>query len=108
MKALAALALVVAVAAASPAALGKPGRIAVGVADGASTDQVAHAVRETIGAPVDRTLDPMRALVVPVGDVDAAVEALRAIPGVEFVEPIVRSRSSPSPPTTRSPGRSGT
>lgn len=93
MKALAALALVVAVAAASPAALGKPGRIAVGVADGASTDQVAHAVRETIGAPVDRTLDPMRALVVPVGDVDAAVEALRAIPGVEFVEPIVRSRS---------------
>lgn len=93
MKALAALALVVAVAAAAPAALGKSGRIAVGVADGVSTDQVAYAVWEAVGTPVDRTLDPMGALIVPVDDVDAAVEALRAIPGVEFVEPIVRSRS---------------
>lgn len=93
MKALAALALVVAVAAAAPAALGKPGRIAVGVADGVPTDQVASAVQEAIGTPVDRTLDPMRALIVPVDDVDAGVALLRTIPGVEFVEPIVRSRS---------------
>lgn len=93
MRALAAIALVVAVAAAAPAAFGKAGRIAVGVADGASTDQVASAVSQTLGTQVDRTLDPMRALIVPADDVDAAVEALRAIPGVEFVEPIVRSRS---------------
>jgi subtilisin family serine protease len=93
VRALAALALVVAVAAAAPAALGKPGRIAVGVADGVPTDEVAYAVWEEVGAPVDRTLDPMRALVVPVDDIATAAEALRAIRGVEFVEPIVRSRS---------------
>jgi hypothetical protein len=93
VKAFAALALVVAVAAAAPAALGKPGRIAVGVAEGVPTGDIAQAVWDEIGSPVDRTLDPMRALIVRVDDVDAAVPALQAIPGVAYVEPIVRSRS---------------
>jgi subtilisin family serine protease len=93
VRALAILALVVAAAAIAPAALGKPGRVAVGVADGVPTDQVAFSVWEAVGEPLDRTLEPMRALIVPVDDVDAAVAVLRTIPGVEFVEPIVRSRT---------------
>lgn len=93
MRALAVLALVVAVAAAAPTALGGPGRVAVGVEDGVPTDQVAFAVWEAVGAPIDRTLDPMGALIVPVDDVEALLPVLRAIPGVEYVEPIVRSRS---------------
>jgi subtilisin family serine protease len=93
VRALAALALVVAALAAAPAALGGPGRIAVGVQDGVPTDQVALAVWDAVGEPIDRTLDPMRALIVPVDDVDAALPVLQALPGVAFVEPIVRNRT---------------
>lgn len=93
MKTLAVLALVVAVGTAAPPALGGPGRIAVGVQDGVPADQVALAVWEAVGAPIDRTLDPMGALLVRVDDLEAALPVLRAIAGVEYVEPIRRSRS---------------
>ncbi len=93
MKAAVALALVAAAAAITSAASGAPGRIAVGAAEGVATDTVALAVWEATGQPVDRALDPLGALVVAVDDVDSVLPRLRAIPGVEYVEPITRSRS---------------
>jgi subtilisin family serine protease len=93
MKAAAALALVVLVGALAPAAQAGPGRVAVGVVDGVSLDDVALAVWQATGQPVDRDLDPLGALVVAVEDVDAALPALQALPGVEYIEPITRSRS---------------
>ena len=93
MKAAAALLLVVLAGALAPVSMAGAGRIAVGVAEGVVLDDVALAVWQATGQPVDRDLDPLGALVVPVDDVDAALPALQALPGVAYVEPIVRSRS---------------
>lgn len=87
-----------ALALAAPAAAA-PGRVAVGVADGASLDEVAALVEGATGQPVDRDLGALDALVVRVADRDAAVAALTGLPGVEYVEPIRRSRSIAFTPT---------
>lgn len=97
-RALAAVIAFVALATAA-AASAAPGRIAVGVLEGVSTDQVALAVTEATGRPVDRELDPLGALVVAVDDVAAAVPVLQSIPGVAYVEPVTKSRSLAFKPT---------
>ena len=64
------------------AAPAQAGRFAVGVADDASYEDVAAAVERATGAPVDRTLAPMRALVART----PAPDALRRIGGIAYVE----------------------
>ena len=81
MKAAAALVLVVLAAANAPSAHAGAGRIAVGVAEGVPTDQVAFAVWEAVGQPIDRALDPLGALVVSVDDVEAVLPVLGAVRG---------------------------
>lgn len=69
-----------------------PGRVAVGAADGVPIERVAEEVARITGAPVDRTLDPLGAVVVSVPNVEAAIAALAGVPGVAYVEPVERSR----------------
>ncbi len=93
MRSAALAALVVVALAAAPVASAAPGRIAVGVADGASVDDVALRVEQATGRSVDRDLAPVGAVIVSVEDVEVALPALQAIPHVEFVEQIERNRS---------------
>ncbi|MCC6224681.1 MAG: S8 family serine peptidase [Thermoleophilia bacterium] len=98
---LAGLAAFVATLTLAAPALATPGRVAVGVAEGASLEEVAALVEVATGQPVDRGLGALDALVVRVADRDAAVTALAELPGVDYVEPIRRSRSlafTPSDP----------
>lgn len=67
-------------------------RVAVGIADGVSVDAVADRVEAATGGTVDRSLEPVGAIVVTVTDADAAAPALASLPGVEYAEPIERSR----------------
>jgi subtilisin family serine protease len=61
--------------------------------DGVSSDVVASLAVETTGGMVDDSLEDLDALVVTVADVEAALETLADLPGVEYVEPVVRSRA---------------
>jgi subtilisin family serine protease len=92
VKAALALAVFLLVTVAAPAAAAAPGRIAVGALEAVPIEEVALAVEQATGELVDRALAPMGAVVVPVDDVAAALPVLRALPGVEYVEPIERSR----------------
>jgi subtilisin family serine protease len=75
------------------AAAGEPGRITVGLAAGAvSTDVQASAEAATGGALVE-DLGPLRALVLDVSDVDAAVGAVASLAGVEYAEAVTAERS---------------
>ena len=85
-------AVVVALAAAAPAA-GEGGRIAVGLADGASAEGVAALVEVATGGVVDRSLAPLDAVVVAVEDEQAALARLAGVPGIAYLEPIEASRS---------------
>ena len=89
---LAALAAAVAAFACPPGAVADPGRISVGLAPGASADEVAAAVEAATGGAVMRDLGPLDALVVAVPDVDAAVAAADAVPGTDFAEPVEATR----------------
>lgn len=77
-----------------------PGRIAVGLLEGAPpAAEVAARAELLTGGRADRTLEPLGAFVVAVPDVEAAMPVLRSIPGVEYVEPVERSRSLSFLPT---------
>ncbi len=91
----AALVTVLAVVALVCAAAGRaaPGRLGVGLADGASAEEVAARVEAATGGAVDRSLEALRALVVSVEDRGVALAALQGLPGVEYVEPVGPSRS---------------
>ncbi len=64
------------------------GRYAVGVAPGASLDDVAAAIQRTTGTRAERKLAALRALVVDA----SSARALRALEGVEYVERLDTSR----------------
>ena len=92
MRAALALALVAIAATLAPTAFAQPGRIAVGVLPGASVDETALLVEATAGVAVDRSLEPIGALVVDVPDVEAVQGSLSALPGVQYVEPLNEER----------------
>jgi subtilisin family serine protease len=74
-------------AASSSAALGEPGKISVGVAPGASLDRVAEAIEEATGGQTVLELGGLDAVVVSVPDVEAGVDEVSELTGVEFSEP---------------------
>lgn len=76
----------------TPAAA-EPGRVAVGIADGIVPETVVAQIEQATGKPVDPTLEELDAVVVSVDDVESAAPVLAALPGVEYVEPMTRSRS---------------
>jgi subtilisin family serine protease len=86
--ALAAIALALAVC---PVAAAGPGKVAVGIAEGVSSDAVASLA--AAAGTVDDGLEELGAVVLTVPDVEAALEALAGLPGVEYVEPVLRSRA---------------
>lgn len=75
-------------------ASGAPGRISVGLSEGAPAEEVAQAVAAATGGELVEDLGPLRALVVAVPDTDAAVAAARALPGIEYVEPVENTTRS--------------
>ncbi len=85
------LVLVAAALAAGPAAAA-PGRISVGVVDGAPRDDVGAAVAAATGGRVTVDMESLDAFVVSVPDVDAAVEAARSVGGVTYAEPATAER----------------
>jgi len=85
-------AALVAATVAAPA-WGAPGNVAIGLAPGVSPERVERAVETATGGRVVGVLGPLRSLVLAAGDVEKAVAAVRAIPGVEFVEPAGARRS---------------
>ena len=85
MRAALAAALLGAVSVAAPA---DAARFAVGVEDGASLQIVANDVARAVGRQPDRHLDALRALVVDAED----AAALRALPGVAYVERVDAAR----------------
>ena len=87
------LAAVLAAAAAATPAWAASGKVAIGLAPGASPQRVAAALDARSGARVVRALGPLRTLVAFAPDVASAVAAARAIPGVEFAEPAGARRS---------------
>lgn len=99
MRPAALLVLLAAALVAVPASPAAPGRIAVGLAEGASPDAVAAELERLTGGTVDRDLLPLGALVVEVADRKAALGALDGAAAVEYVEPITRSRSIAFEPT---------
>jgi subtilisin family serine protease len=76
-----------------PVAVAAPGKVAVGIAEGVSADVVASLAVSATGGTVDDGLEELDALVVTVPDVEAALDPLAALPGVDYVEPVVRSRA---------------
>jgi subtilisin family serine protease len=74
------------------AASAEPGRIAVGLLPEAPVEETAALVESVAGVSVDRSLEPIGALVVEVPDVGAVQAALAALPGVAYVEPLTAER----------------
>jgi subtilisin family serine protease len=71
----------------STAAASHGGRIAVGLEDGASPAEVGARVRAATGGRLLRGIGPLRALVVAVPDVEAAVARASRLAGVAYAEP---------------------
>lgn len=71
------------------AAAGAPGRISVGLADGADPAAVASA----LGGTIAQDLGPLDAVVVSVPDVRAAVAEADFVDGVAYAEPDARART---------------
>ncbi len=83
----------VALALLAPQAAGAvPGKVAVGVREGVSVETVASLAAGVTGGAVDQGLEALDAFVVTVPDVAAAAEDLAAVPGVEYVEPVQKTR----------------
>ena len=55
-------------------------RVAVGLDDGVAADAVVPLIEEATGSPVDRSLEPIGAVVVSVDDPAEALEALDGLP----------------------------
>ena len=72
---------------------GAPGRITVGLEAGAAAEDVQAAAAVATGGVVIDNLGPLRALVLDVADVDGALAAVAAVPGVEYAEPVTKERS---------------
>ena len=87
------LAVAVLAAIVAAPAWGAPGNVAIGLAPGVSPERVERAVETATGGRVVRVLGPLRSLVLAAGDVEKAVAAVRAVPGVEFAEPAGARRS---------------
>jgi len=84
----------VAFALAAPSAAGAaPGKIAVGVREGASVDYVSSLVAGVTQGVVDESLEALDALVVTVPDVATAIEDLQTVPDLDYVEPVNGTRS---------------
>ncbi|HYM64606.1 MAG TPA: S8 family serine peptidase [Gaiellaceae bacterium] len=86
--------LVLGAALAAPgSALASPGRISVGLEPGADATSVTAQVVVATGGTHIPGLAPLRALVVSVPDVEAALPAARGVQGVAFAEPVLATRS---------------
>jgi Subtilase family len=83
------------VAALLPAAPAQAARFAVGVEPGASVAHVSAALERATGAPADRSLEKLGALVVET----RSARGLRGIPGVAYVERLGASRRLAFTPT---------
>jgi subtilisin family serine protease len=77
----------------APPGQATPGRIAVGLEAGVPPDAAAALIESVTGGAVDHGLEALDALIVSVADRDVALEALQALPGIEYVEPVTQSRS---------------
>jgi subtilisin family serine protease len=86
-----ALLILVALALAAPAAAG-PGKIAVGVAPGATPAEVAGAAEARTGGVASLNLAALDAVTVRVVDVDRALVQLRRLPGASYLERLDRPR----------------
>lgn len=84
--ALAALALAVVGVTGPAAAAAEPGRISVGLSEGAVSGEVAAAATAATGGRVVEDLGPLRALVLEVPEVGAALASAGALPGVAYAE----------------------
>ena len=91
MSRLAALLFVAAAVLPAPA-VADPGKISVGLAPDASVAEVSAALEAATGGEVSAELAPIGALVVSVPDVEAASAAVDTVAGVEFTEPVTRTR----------------
>jgi hypothetical protein len=76
-----------------------PGRIAVGLTPGVSPAELGSMVVEATGGSLLTGIGPLRALVVSVRDVDRAVAAAEALPGVTYAEPAGTRRALSFVPT---------
>ena len=92
MKRLVIAVLALGLLAAGPAAAA-PGQISVGVAADQPRGDVVAAVALATGGELVEDLGPLDALVFKVSDTEAATAAATALPGVEYAEPVVSSRS---------------
>lgn len=72
----------------APLARGEAGKLAVGIAPGASVQEAAAALEQATGRPVDRSLSPLGALVVNVPNVQEAAAAASDLPEVRWTEPV--------------------
>ena len=73
--------------------LASPGRISVGLEPGADAPSVAAQVASATGGTEIPGLAPLRALVVSVPDVEAALQAAGNVSGVAFAEPVLANRT---------------
>lgn len=86
--------LALAAALAAPGSgLASPGRISVGLEPGADAATVAGQVTSATGGTQIPGLAPLRALVVSVPDVEAALAAATGVQGVAFAEPVLETRT---------------
>ena len=86
--------LVLAAALAAPASgLASPGRISVGLEPEADAGTVTAQVTSATGGAQIPGLAPLRALVVSVPDVEAALPAAKGVQGVAFAEPVLANRT---------------
>ena len=77
---------------ASPAS-GAAGRISVGLTPDVTPEDVAAALEAATDGDVTSDLGPLDALVLAVPDVDGALAAASAVPGVDYAEPVEVSRT---------------
>ena len=91
--ALASLALAALAAAFAPAGSAEPGRISVGLDESAVGEELASAAAAATAGEVVEDLGPLRALVLRVPDVEAALAAVRPLPGVAYAEPVRATRT---------------
>jgi subtilisin family serine protease len=86
--------LVLGAALAAPGSgLASPGRISVGLEPEADVATVAAQVTSTTGGTEIPGLAPLRALVISVPDVEAALSAAKGVKGVAFAEPVLANRT---------------
>jgi subtilisin family serine protease len=93
MRGLLAVLVLGAVLAVPGSALGAPGRISVGLEPEADAGAVSFQVTSATGGTLIPGLAPLRALVVSVPDIEAALSVAKVVDGVAFAEPVLANRT---------------